>query len=73
MRIIFAGTPEFVLPSLTAVLESTHQLVAVYTMPDRPAGRGLKKRSSAVKDFAIRHALPVEQVEAFDDSACQKL
>jgi methionyl-tRNA formyltransferase len=40
MKIVFAGTPEFAVPALRAVLDSSHAVIAVYTQPDRPAGRG---------------------------------
>lgn len=61
MRIIFAGTPEFAVPSLRALLASPHAVVAVYTQPDRPAGRGRKLRASPVKELALEHGIPVEQ------------
>ena len=53
MRIVFAGTPEFAVPCLDAVLASGHQIVAVYTQPDRPAGRGRALAASPVKQRAI--------------------
>ncbi len=61
MKIIFAGTPSFALPCLNALLDSKHQLVAVYTQPDRPAGRGQKLQASPVKEWALSHHLPVRQ------------
>lgn len=61
MRIIFAGTPEFAVPILEALLASEHQLIAVYTQPDRPAGRGQKLTASPVKQLAQTHGLPVFQ------------
>lgn len=73
MRIIFAGTSDFVLPTLERLVHSSHQLVAVYTAPDRRAGRGLKLRRGAVKEYALAHKLPVEQVMHFDEVACQML
>jgi len=48
-------------PALEALLGSSHRVVAVYTQPDRPAGRGQQVAASAVKQCAVRHALPVEQ------------
>jgi len=61
LRIIFAGTPEFAAASLAAVLDTEHEVVAVYTQPDRPAGRGRKLRPSPVKSLALEHGLPVYQ------------
>ena len=61
MKIVFAGTPEFAVASLRALLASAHQVVAVYTQPDRPAGRGRKLRASPVKELALQHHIPVEQ------------
>jgi methionyl-tRNA formyltransferase len=55
------GTPESAIPSLQRLLRDGHEIVAVWTQPDKPAGRGDKVRSSAVKDFAIEHGLKVEQ------------
>lgn len=60
-RIIFAGTPEFAVPSLQALLDSQHTVCAVYTQPDRPAGRGRKLTSSPVKQLAVAHDIPVYQ------------
>ena len=61
MKVVFAGTPEFAVASLRALLASAHQVVAVYTQPDRPAGRGRKLRASPVKELALQHRIPVEQ------------
>lgn len=61
MRLIFAGTPAFALPSLEIVHTAGHELVAVYTQPDRPAGRGRKLTPSPVKEYALAHGLPVYQ------------
>lgn len=61
MNIIFAGTPAFAIPSLNALAASPHQLKAIYTQPDRPAGRGRKLQASAVKEWAQTHNLPVFQ------------
>jgi len=61
MKILFAGTPEFAIPSLEMLLASEHQIVGVYTQPDRPAGRGRKDRPSPVKDLALSHGIPVCQ------------
>jgi len=61
MRVVYLGTPQFAVPTLERLAESRHQVVAVYTQPDRPAGRGQQVAASAVKQCAVRHALPVEQ------------
>ena len=61
MRIIFAGTPEFAATSLKTILEHKHDVIAVYTQPDRPAGRGKKLLASDVKQEALRHDIPVYQ------------
>ena len=67
MRLIFAGTPEFAATVLAALLAHSHQVVAVYTQPDRPAGRGRRPRTSPVKQLAERHAIRVEQPGSFRD------
>jgi methionyl-tRNA formyltransferase len=61
MRIVFAGTPEFAAEHLKALLDSPYEIVAVYTQPDRPAGRGQKLMPSAVKALAVAHDIPVLQ------------
>jgi methionyl-tRNA formyltransferase len=61
MKIIFAGTPDFAVPSLQMLLASKHEICAVYTQPDRPAGRGRHKHASPVKELALKHAIPVFQ------------
>jgi len=61
LRIIFAGTPDFAARHLQALIESEHQIVGVYSQPDRPAGRGKKLKASEVKECAIAHNLPVFQ------------
>lgn len=61
LRIVFAGTPDFAAKHLAALLDSEHQVVAVYTQPDRPAGRGKKLTPSAVKVMAEANAIPVVQ------------
>lgn len=64
LRIIFAGTPEFAVPCLRAAAERG-EVVAVYTQPDRPAGRGRQAQASAVKTAALALGLPVFQPENF--------
>lgn len=61
LRLIFMGTPDFAVASLQELVNSDHQVVAVVTAPDRPAGRGRKLQSSAVKNFALEQKLPVLQ------------
>lgn len=61
MRILFAGTPEFAVPALQALIGSSHQVIAVYTQPDRPAGRGRKLQQSPVKACALAAGVPVMQ------------
>jgi methionyl-tRNA formyltransferase len=60
-RIIFAGTPEFSVPALAALVDAGYQVVAVYTQPDRPSGRGRKLSASPVKEAAIARSLLVMQ------------
>jgi len=57
------GTPEFAVATLDALLKSRHKVVGVVTVPDKPANRGLKLQASAVKEFAVKHNLPVLQPE----------
>lgn len=71
LRIIFAGTPEFASEHLQAVLESKHDLIAVYTQPDRPAGRGQKLTPSPVKALALAHDIPVFQPPTLKKEAYQ--
>jgi methionyl-tRNA formyltransferase len=63
MKIIFMGTPEFAVPSLKAIYESQHQLLAVVTTPDKERGRGQKITFTAVKQFAVENNIPVFQPE----------
>ncbi|HKP70186.1 MAG TPA: methionyl-tRNA formyltransferase [Pyrinomonadaceae bacterium] len=61
MKILFMGTPRAAAISLERLVEDGHEIVAVYTQPDRPAGRGNKLAQSAVKEFALTHGLKVIQ------------
>ena len=63
LNIIYAGTPEFAVPALESLIGSDHRVVAVYSQPDRPAGRGRKLQQSPVKVCALEHGLPVLQPE----------
>jgi methionyl-tRNA formyltransferase len=65
LRIVFAATPEFAVPALDALVAAGHELVAVYTQPDRPAGRGRKLGISPVKQRALALKIPVGQPESF--------
>ena len=60
MKIIFAGTPDFAASALAALYKE-HQIIAVLTQPDRPAGRGMQLAASPVKQFALQHDLAVLQ------------
>lgn len=72
LRLVFAGTPEFAAEHLKALLDTPHQIVAVYTQPDRPAGRGQKLMPSPVKQLALQHGLPVLQPPTLRDPAAQE-
>ncbi|MCK8074337.1 methionyl-tRNA formyltransferase [Vibrio sp. 1CM23M] len=74
LRVVFAGTPDFAARHLAALLSSEHEVVAVYTQPDRPAGRGKKLTASPVKNIALENNIPVYQPENFkSDEAKQEL
>ncbi|WP_241505954.1 methionyl-tRNA formyltransferase [Parahaliea mediterranea] len=72
LRLLFAGTPEFAAHHLDALLGSRHQVVAVYTQPDRPAGRGKKLQASPVKQRALAAHLPVCQPASLRDEQAQR-
>lgn len=67
MRIVYMGTPEFAVAPLAKLLDSGCNVVGVVTVPDKPAGRGLKVRESAVKQFAVAKGLPVYQPQRLKD------
>lgn len=69
MKIIFAGTPEFAVPTLRMLLTSEYPVCAVYTQPDRPAGRGRKLKPSPVKELAMASGIPVYQPESLKTDA----
>ena len=71
LRIVFAGTPEFAARHLQALLDAGLSPVAVYTQPDRPAGRGQKLMASPVKQLAVEHGIPVLQPATLRDPAAQ--
>jgi methionyl-tRNA formyltransferase len=72
MRIIYAGSPEFAVPALQALIDSDHDVVAVLTQPDRPAGRGRKLTPPPVKVLAAESHLPVLQPQTLRDEAVQQ-
>ncbi|HLF96555.1 MAG TPA: methionyl-tRNA formyltransferase, partial [Methylococcaceae bacterium] len=65
MNLVFAGTPEFAVPPLKRLLENDYPVRAVYTQPDRPAGRGRTLTSGPVKQLALAHGIAVEQPASF--------
>lgn len=72
MKIVFAGTPVFAQIQLQALINAKHDIVAVYTQPDKPAGRGQHMHASPVKELALQHQIPVEQptsLKTFDAQA----
>lgn len=71
MRVIFAGTPEFAVPALAALINAGHEIVMVLTQPDRPAGRGMKLKASPVKVLAEQHGLHVYQPESLKPADVQ--
>jgi methionyl-tRNA formyltransferase len=71
LKLIFAGTPEFAAIHLQALIDSEHQIVAVYSQPDRPAGRGNKLQASAVKKLAVEHNITVLQPASLKDPQAQ--
>jgi len=74
LRIIYAGSPDFAVPALNALINSEHEIVAVYTQPDRRAGRGKKLTAQPVKIVAEKADIPVVQITSFkDDGALETL
>lgn len=71
LAVVFAGTPDFALPSLDAIAASRHRLVAVYTQPDRRSGRGQRVTASPVKERALELGLPVLQPFTLKDNAAR--
>ncbi|WP_125561197.1 methionyl-tRNA formyltransferase [Pseudoalteromonas rubra] len=71
LRIVFAGTPDFAAKHLAALIASHHDVVAVYSQPDRPAGRGKKLKASEVKTLALEHDLPVYQPQSLKSDDAQ--
>lgn len=73
MRIVFMGTPESAVPSLQRLLQDGHDVVAVWTQPDKPAGRGDKMRSPPIKEFALGHGLHIEQPKKIKTDQAKEL
>ena len=72
LNIIFAGTPEFAATHLQALIGSEHHIIAVYTQPDRPAGRGRKLTAGPVKELARQHGLKICQPTSLKDKSEQQ-
>lgn len=72
LKVVFAGTPDFAAKHLQALLDSQHKVVAVYTQPDRPAGRGKKLQASPVKQLASDANIAVYQPESLKDAEAQQ-
>lgn len=72
LRLVYAGTPDFAVPALKALIDSDHEVIAVYTQPDRPAGRGRKLTASPIKQCAESHGIPVYQPVSLRDADAQK-
>jgi methionyl-tRNA formyltransferase len=71
LKIVFAGTPEFAALHLQTLIDSEHDVIAVYSQPDRPAGRGKKLQASAVKQLAIEHSIPIFQPQSLKSAEAQ--
>ncbi|MDE6928454.1 MAG: methionyl-tRNA formyltransferase, partial [Muribaculaceae bacterium] len=67
LRIVFLGTPDFAVESLSRIVSEGYNVVGVVTMPDKPAGRGHKMLQSPVKQFAIKHGLHLMQPPKLKD------
>jgi len=72
LAVVFAGTPDFALPSLESIAASRHRIAAVFTQPDRPSGRGRRETASPVKERALALGLPVRQPATLKDAAAAK-
>ena len=71
LRIVFAGTPAFALPTLERLVASKHQVIGCYTQPDRPSGRGQKYQASVIKTFALGQHIPVFQPQTLKTKEAQ--
>lgn len=73
MKILYMGTPDFAVKPLEALIEAEHEIVGVFTQPDKPKGRGMKMAFSPVKECAIAHGIPVYQPETMRNGAVKDL
>ena len=69
LRVVFMGTPDFAVPSLSEIIGAGHQVVAVYTRAPKVAGRGLDLRKSPVHRFAEAAGIPVKSPRSLKDDA----
>ena len=67
MRLVFMGTPMFAVPSLKALVEAGHEVLGVFTQPDKPKNRGMKLLPTPVKEYALTHNIPVYQPDKLKD------
>ena len=72
MNIVFMGSPDFAVPVLTRLVEDGHQIAAVYTQPDKPAGRGQTLHISPVKSYALSRGFIIKQPLTLKDTAVQE-
>ena len=72
LRIVFAGTPDFASAHMKAIIDSNHRVIAVYSQPDRPSGRGRKLKASSVKNLALQYDIPVYQPLSLREGDQQK-
>src|SRR5436853_3769130 len=73
MRIVFMGTPESAVPSLQRLIDDGHEILAVWTQPDKPAGRGKKLHGSPVKQFALEQGLTIHQPQKIKTDEAKEL
>ncbi|MFN3234194.1 MAG: methionyl-tRNA formyltransferase [Gammaproteobacteria bacterium] len=73
MKLVFAGTPDIAAMTLQSLIDANHEIIAAYTQPDRPAGRGKKLTKSPVKVLAEQHNISIEQPQRFDEQAIATL
>ena len=73
MKIVFMGTPDFAVPPLQALLRADHEIIGVFTQPDKPKGRGYQLASPPVKELALKHGIPVYQPKTLRDGEALSL